>query len=251
MKDLIKGELLKLLTTRTFWWTIVAGLAFVPLGVSLAILNAGSAEASLPALASSEGVRNVMAAASSSAQVLLILGILSMAGEFRHGTATSTFLISPNRQRVVGAKLAAASLVGIVVAAIASALTLVIALPWLAARDVSVSLADSDVLLPLLGGIAATALAPIVGVGIGTLLRNQTVAVAVTLVWTMIVESILVGFLPEFGRWLPGGALSAMTGVATVNGGLLPGWAGALVFAGYGLLFAFLGTSFIQRRDVA
>ena len=68
-----------------------------------------------------------------------------MAGEFRHNTATSTFLISPDRKRVVGAKLAAASLVGVGVAAAASVLTLAIALPWLAAKHVDVSLLSGDV----------------------------------------------------------------------------------------------------------
>ena len=50
---------------------------------------------------------HVMSAASFGGVIVLIIGILIMGGEFRHGTVTSTFLISPKRGRVVGAKLVA------------------------------------------------------------------------------------------------------------------------------------------------
>ena len=55
-------------------------------------------------------------------------GILITAGESRHGTATSTFLISPDRRRVIAAKLVAASLVGAAVAVVAALLPLAIGL---------------------------------------------------------------------------------------------------------------------------
>ena len=89
------------------------------------------------------------------------------------------------------------------------------------------------------------------GVGVGALLRNQTVAVTVALVWVLVVEGVLVGFAPAVGRWLPGGAGSALTGVATAKGGLLPMWGAALLLAGYGLVFAAAGTRLITRRDIA
>jgi ABC-type transport system involved in multi-copper enzyme maturation permease subunit len=250
MSDLIRAELLKLRTTRTFWWSVVAALAFVPVSVALAMQMAGQAGSPTPTLDSSEGVRNVMSAAASGAQILLVIGILIMAGEFRHNTATSTFLISPDRKRVVGAKLAAASLVGVGVTVAASVLTLAIALPWLAANHVEVSLLSGDVAVPLLGALAATVLYPLVGVGVGALLRNQTVAVTVALVWVLVVEGVLVGFAPAVGRWLPGGAGSALTGVATAKGGLLPMWGAALLLAGYGLAFAAASTRLITRRDI-
>ena len=39
-----------------------------------------------------------------------------MAGEFRHGTATSTFLVTPVRGRAAAAKLAAAAVAGLAMA---------------------------------------------------------------------------------------------------------------------------------------
>lgn len=250
MRNLIHAELLKLRTTRMFYGNALAALAFVPVSVAIAIQTAGQPGGS-PALDTSEGVRHVMSAASSGSIIILILGILVMGGEFRHNTATSTFLVTPDRNRVVGAKLLASTLVGAGLAVAASVLALAIALPWLAAKDVDVGILSGDVGFVLLGSIAATALYALVGVGLGSLIRNQTTAVVVALGWVMLVEGLLVSFVPEVGRWFPGGANAALSGVATAEGGLLPMWGGALLFAAYGLAFAAAGARFIIRRDVA
>ena len=73
----------------------------------------------------------------------------------------------------------------------------------------------------------------------------------IALIWSQVVEGLLVGFLPEVGRWLPGGAASALAGVETPNGGMLPMWAAAVVLAAYGLAFAAAGAAALARRDVA
>lgn len=250
MKNLIQAELLKLRTTRTFFWSAVAALVLVPISVATAIQTAGN-EGAGPSLATTEGIRNVFAAASSATTVILIIGILMMAGEFRHNTAAATFLVTPDRRRVVGAKLIAGTLVGAGLAAVASLLTLAIAVPWLAAKDIHVSILSGDVGLVLLAAVVATALYALVGVGIGSLIRNQTAAVVVALLWVMVIESLLIVLLPSVGKWAPGGAAAALTAVATKDGGLLSMWAGGLLFAAYGLGFAATGSRFVLRRDVA
>lgn len=248
MNDLIRAELLKLRTTRTLYAYGLVALAFVPVSVALAIQTAGTPGAG-PSLATEEGVRHVMSAAGSGATLVLLIGILVMAGEFRYSTATSTFLVTPDRRRVVVAKLVASALVGVVLAVAAAILTLTIALPWLAAKDVEMA-SVVDIGLVLLGAIAGTALNAMVGVGVGSMIRNQTAAIVVALVWVTIVEGLLVSFVPEVGRWLPGGAGAALTGVATAEGGLLPMWGAAIVLVGYGLAFAGAGIRFTMRRDV-
>ena len=251
MKHLIHAELLKLRTTRMFYGNLLAAIAFVPFSLLIAIQTAGQPGANIPALDTSGGIRNVMSAASAGSFIVLIIGVLIIAGEFRHHTATSTFLVTPDRGRVVKAKLAATTLVGAVLAVAVAALTLAIALPWLAAKHVDVDVLSGDVGFVLLGAMAATALSALVGVGVGCLIRNQTAAVAIALGWTMVVEGLLVSFVPEIGRWLPGGAVAALSGAATVEGGLLPMWGGALLLGAYGLAFAAAGTRFIQRSDIS
>jgi ABC-type hemin transport system ATPase subunit len=88
-----------------------------------------------------------------------------------------------------------------------------------------------------------------VGVGVGSLVTNQTLAVAVTLTWLLLVEAMVVSFARGPGRWLPGGTPGAMSGAATYSN-LLPVGAAALLFAGYGLAFAAAGSRFVLRRDI-
>lgn len=247
MKNLIRAELLKLRTARVFWVYVAAALAFVPLSVALAVASGPGAAP----LESSDGLRNVISAASAGVFVLLLVGISMTAGEFRHGTATTTFLISPDRRRVIVAKLAAGTVAGVGVAILASLVTLAVALPWLEARDIEVSVASGEVGAPVLGALIATPLAAVAGIGLGALLHNQTLAMTVVVLWTATLDPLLVGFVPEIGRWFPGGVASALAGTATAEGGLLPFWAAALILAGYGLAFATAGTALVARRDIA
>ena len=247
MKNLIHAELLKLRTTRMIYGLAAAALVLVPLAAVSAIANAG--KGGVPVLTSAEGIRNVMSSSASGGISILIIGILIMAGEFRHNTATSTFLVSPNRGRVVAAKLAASALVGAGLALISSALTLAVAMPWLATKHIHVDIFSRNVGLVLLGAVAAMAIYGAIGVAVGSLIRNQMAAVIIALAWVLVVESLLVGFAHEILRWTPGGALSALTGSTT--GGLLPMWGGAALLVAYGLAFAAAGTRFTMRRDVA
>lgn len=249
MNQLIRAELLKLRTTRTAFWTVVGLPATVALAVSSSIASAGRSGGGF-ALETVEGVRNVLGASSSGAIVALILGILAMSGEYRHQTVTQTFLITPLRHKVVAAKFAAFVLVGLLLAVAASAMTLAIALPWLASEGAHVRIVQ-DVGLVFLGATAGTVLYGALGVAVGALIRNQAAAIVITLVWMMVIENIFVGLLPALGRWLPGGAASALTSFSVKSGDLLPMWAAVLVLAAYATGFAVAGSRVVVERDVA
>lgn len=248
MSQLIRAELLKLRTTRVVYGLLGAALVFTALTVVGTILTAGRDGA--PPIESTEAVRNVFGAGGTATILTLVLGILIVTGEFRHGTITQTFLVSPVRSRVVGAKLVAALVAGLAFGALSSLLAAVISVPWLAAKDVSVSLLGGDVVAPVLAVVASAALFAVIGVGVGALIRNQVAAIIVALVWQFVLESLVVALLPSVGRWLPQGAARALAQETLSDGSLLSPGAGGLVLLAYGAAFAVIGTRLLVQRDV-
>jgi ABC-2 type transport system permease protein len=249
MIRLIRTELLKLRTTRTVYWMLLGMLAFATLSVSGIIATAGRVEGTVE-LGTDEGLRTVINASSVGWVFVLVLGILAVTGEYRYGTITQTFLVTPDRGAVLAAKLIAYALVGLAFAVVAALTTLAIALPWLASKGVEVSLFDPDVTSVLLGVLLATSLYGALGVGVGALIRNQVAAVVIALAWGFVAEGLLISLVPEVGRWLPGGAASALTRRGTQGGDLLSMWAGGLLLAAYAIALAVFGSRFVVRRDV-
>jgi ABC-2 type transport system permease protein len=247
MRPLVRAELRKLTTTRTFWWTMITTVAFAPVGVLLAI-HGGTSEAPLD---SAEGFRNAIGWGSSGGVLMIIIGVLVVAGEFRFNTITSTFLITPRRRRVVGAKLVAITLVGLAVAVVTSLVTLAAALPLLDARGVDLGSHVGDAAIVLVGGAASVTIGGVLGVGVGSIITNQTAAITVTLVWLFVVEGPVANFATGVARWLPGGASSALSGIEPANGSLLPMWGGALVLAGYSLAFSTIGARLLVQKDIS
>jgi ABC-2 type transport system permease protein len=107
MTRLVQAELLKLWTTRTA--RVLLGLTAAGTAGLVTLVLAFAGRPGQPTLGD-DALRQLVAAPNGPLTLAaLVLGVLGMAGEFRHGTATSTFLVTPARGRVVAAKLGAAA----------------------------------------------------------------------------------------------------------------------------------------------
>ena len=165
------------------------------------------------------------------------------------------FLNTPRRGRVLTAKLTSYFLFGGAFGLATVLVTIAVAWPALAIKGGSTSLVENDVPVILGGTVLATALYSLVGLGLGSLIRNQMAAIIVAIGWVQLVEPILTVAVPAIGQWLPGGALRAITrttgfGPGTGTLDTLPAWGGALLLLGYGLAFAAIATFTTVRRDI-
>jgi len=245
MTRLIRAEFTKLATTRLLYGVAAAMAAFAALTVAANILDRQGA----PPLAADSFPMLVGGPVTLLSGAALLLGILGMAGEFRHQTVTQTFLITPDRGRVVAAKLVAYPLAGIALALSILAFTAALATGWLAAKGITPSLLDVRLGRVLLGAVLAAGLCGLVGVGVAALIRNQVAALVGVAVWVLLVEGLLMSLLhaPSMARWLPSAAAAAIT---SPGGGQLSRLAGALLLAGYALALALVGTRLVVRRDI-
>jgi hypothetical protein len=198
-------------------------------------------------LTSSIGQRHVFEPAGAAWLFMLALGVLGMAGEHRHHTASVTFLAEPRRSRVFVAKIAAYGLIGLFLGLVTEIDASGLASLWIVAKGVHF-VPTEQVWQVLEGALIATMLYGILGVGIGGLLRSQVAALGAVLGWTLVVEPLLGDLWPGSAKYLPNGAASALRRVPG------PDWlsmrTGGLLFAGYVTLFVLLGLQSLLRRDI-
>jgi ABC-2 type transport system permease protein len=249
MGRLVRAEWTKLLTTRVWIGLLVGGVVLSGGFAALFTGLAGQADGP-PAVGDPEFERLVLSLVANATVFSLILGIIGTTQEFRHRTATPTFLAAPHRGQVVAAKLLAYAVAGIPFAVVVAAVTVLVAEVYAGGRGAAPSLTGEN-LRVLLFAMLAIVIYAVIGVGLGALLRNQVGAIVGALVYLFVVENLIGGIPATSGayKWLPGGALSAMT--ASFDGpDLLGPGQGAALLLGYGLVAAALGTAFSIRRDV-
>ena len=241
MRSLVSAEFLKLRTTRTAYGFLAATV--------LLTLGAQAATFATADLSTKEDVEQALSGAGVAAALLLVLGIVATTGEHRHGTITSSLLASPDRRRLVAAKLIAYLVTGALLGAAAMIVTIAVGVPWLSDRNAPLDLLGAGDYLELSAqGIAAAALSGAIGVGIGAIVRNQVAAVVGALVYLFILEP-LVGVLSErVAAFTIGGTQGALTG-APMDDALGP-LAAAFVLAAWALALAAVGAEVEERRDV-
>ena len=247
----IRSELLKLLTTRTAAWLLIAS---VLMGAGMAALFAGiTSEAEFERHAS---VRSVLSQGGLAAGILaLILGIVASAGEYRHGTIAPTLLVVPDRGRVVLAQMIACGLAGVALGAAATAVTALVGLPWLEARGVELELSSAQVAAILLGGVVFAGLSAALGSALGSLLANQVVAVGLALLVLFVLEPVLPGLIDGYQRYSLVGVRTAIIGgsaqmAGDPEGGLPPVWLSSVLWTGYTAALIVAATAVARRREI-
>lgn len=247
MSGAIRSELLKLRTTRTFLGIVIATLGLIALIVGVSAAAAPYESGDLPGV-------DLLDAASLAQPFALVLGVLAVSTEFRHGTITPTLLATPDRVRLMVAKLTAHGAAGVVFGVVAYGLAALLLASILPLRDISPKLPFGDGLEMAVGGIAGIALLAMVGVGVGALIRNQVGAVIGALAWLFMIEPLLTA-IPTVGRWVEGygiGAAMGAVGDSTLDtGDKLGQFTGGLALLAYAVVFAVAGAILLRRRDVS
>jgi ABC-2 type transport system permease protein len=256
----IRAELLKLRTTRLVLgiFGVAAGLTILGAVVS-AVRAGGTGSNAIPSLSTETGLRTIVSFTGFGLLMALILGITVASGEFRHRTATDTYLDEPNRSRVLIAKAIAAANAGAVLGLATSAIATGVGLAFATGKGYDVALSAGTIARFAAGATLGCALLAAIGVGLGSLLRSQLAAIITAFVWALAAEQIAGGISDSLAAYLPITAASTMAG-ATSTGAMppipsgldpLPFGAVAALLAAAAALIAFVAARSAVQQDIA
>jgi len=264
MTDALRFEWMRMRTLRSTYW--LTGLALL-LGAAVAGIIAWVMRDS-PIDAGQAGVILTGGSAFSplpfTAVFMGIMGVFAFGHEYRHGTILATLAAVPRRGAVATAKC-------VVIVAWSLAVAVVgVGLNWVVARVLSgqsLPLTDDPAGPALLGYLGFVVLWGLLGVGLGSLLRNLPAAMVVLLVVPLVVEPLIgaLAFLPalesirDFVYYLPfssGNAMSQSVDMAAFAGGAESPLGeqptrivSALTFTGWVALLLVPATVLFHKRD--
>lgn len=240
----LRAELLKIRSTRT---TIGLLVGLIALALLFTILTCTLSP--MPQLLTEQDQTSLLSFGSIAGVFAALAGIMLFTSEYRFGTIRPTSLFNPNRVHLFATKITAGVFSGLVFGVIGEGLVFSIGMMILKIRGVPIVMTGANVTELIVGAIVGTALWGAIGVAVGAIVPNQVGAVISLLAWGFVVENLVFGFLPKFGRFLPVHASDSMMG--PIEDKLLPGNAGTVIVVAWALVLAMAGVALLKRRDVS
>jgi ABC-2 type transport system permease protein len=193
-----------------------------------------------------------------------LLGIVLITSEYHQQTATTTFLQTPRRSRVVAGKLGTAVLTAALAWLVSTVLSVVAGAIFLHQEGYGSQLGHWGVLRAILLNLAAYAIWAVFGVGFGALIRNQlgaTVSATVLYLVGASAAATVFGLLHTYvidKDWVltlqvivPQVASTVMISPTRTFAQSPAQWVGAAVLVAYGIAAGVVGTWVLRRRDIA
>ena len=246
MRPLLRAELIKLRTTRTF-----VALAGVAVGTSVVIVTL----VCLLSEPTEESVLTDVFTSDTTSLFIAVLAIVGITGEWRHRTITSSLLAAPDRLKFLATKTLAFAAAGALLSLLISIAIAIVGYVILSARDLPTP-ELGELLAQIARNMEVAALLGGFGVGFGSLVRNQAVAIVAILLLGFLIEPTLLALAPDVGVYGPfTGLPAAVQDIPADDVGfedadlLSPGAAALGMLAWIGVLFAG-GAALLQKRDL-
>ena len=262
MIRLVRIEWLKLRTMRVGLGVLATSAALTTLFASLEASRAGSnGQNAVAPLFTASGLSTVTTVTGWSMILAAVLGVIVTSGEYRHYTATLTYLATPDRRRVLAAKTLTAAGAGAVFGLVSGLIATAVGLIFVAAHGYHVALGTGTLVAHVAGAVVGAAIFGAIGAGIGALFRSQLAGVIGVFVWALVIESIIGGLFTSVRPYLPYTAATTLAGIKlggaafgpahdVAGGGPLPFAAAAALLIGGAALLEAIASRTTVRQDV-
>lgn len=213
MNRLVRVELLKLRTVRTTYGLLVAAALLT------AFLASGTASlGGSHSLAKSSALSSVVTVTGWAMLFAMVMGAIAASGEFRHATATFTYLAGPHRNRVLAAKAAAAAMAGAIFGLTGAVVATGVGLVFTSIDGEPITLSAATLARDDLGAVLGAALLAALGVAVGSLIRSQVAGIVGILIWALVIEPIIGGLFTTSQPYLPYTVATTLAGAKLGSG---------------------------------
>ncbi|GLW92181.1 hypothetical protein [Actinokineospora globicatena] len=246
--SVLNAERIKLLSTRSPWWCALLAVA-LPVGLTALIAS----QAQIDPGDNGGSVQVTQMLASLGRAVVMVMAALSVTSEYRFGTIRSTFQAVPHRTTALLAKTVVTAIPAMLIGAVVGFGS------WAVFRAINsfpgLALDSAEDWRAVAGQIVVYGITAVLALGVGILIRQTAGAVAVLLVYALLVEG-LVGLIPKIGddiqHWLPFFAADRFLGLQAgppVDDLPLGPWGYLAYFAAVAAVVLTAGILSAQRRD--
>ncbi|NAZ17258.1 ABC transporter permease [Glutamicibacter soli] len=187
--------------------------------------------------------------------ILGVLGVLLFSGEFTTGSAVSTFLASPQRLRVLTAKIILITALTAVVQLVSTLAAYLVCRPLAENYSMALDLGSEAFQRVLWYGVLAVVMASLIGLALGLLLRNSaggiTSLVALFFVLPMIAQILMAvtDWFKDYARFMPD-QLGLSLALPLSYPSTLETWQQLVGVAGWIVLPLLLAGILLKSRDV-
>lgn len=246
---LIATERIKLFTTRSPWWSM---LLAVVLTIGFAALIAANVPHGEPF-----GIQDAEGGYQFGLVVMMVMCALAVTTEYRFNTIKTSFQAVPNRTALLLAKTGVVAVLAAVIGEVSAFAS------WALAKAIhpatTLALSGEAAWRNIAGMGLVYFVTAVIAVAVGILVRQTAGAVAILLVYALLVEN-LVRLIPKIGdkihNWMPFTVADHFLtggGVGLARGGgpgvSLTPWASLLYFAGIGAVLLIIALVTANRRD--
>lgn len=245
LPDLLRSEWAKLRSVRSTYWSLaVAVVAMIGYGA----INAAAQRTAHHGAAALDPISTSLSGVLLAQLAIGVLGVLVISSEYSTGMIRSTFTAAPQRHSVIAAKASVFGVVAFTVGTVTSLIAFLVGQAILGTHGVGLS--SPGAVRSVIGVGLYLGLLAVVAVGLGTIVRRSTGAIAALFGLILVLPGLLLTLPASIQdtviKFLPGNAGQAMF-TTTHEASMLSPWAGSIVFALYAA--AALSVMVVRRRD--
>ncbi len=243
----LRSEQIKLTTLRSSWWSVLVTVS-ASLASALLIAIVISDEEG-----TSDTVETITVLFLMAAQLALIalmaMAVIVSTSEYRFGQIRMTLAATPHRWQVMLAKAVISTAVAFIVGTATAWLCVLLAKPLLPA-GIRLELSDPGAMRILWGLPLFFAVAALLAMSLGAILRNSPAAITILALMSLGVEKVLLAIpnTHKVAQYLPFNAGMRITQPADTEWELSP-WGGFTVFCVYAVALFLVALILTEKRD--